>query len=181
MRRIFLLISITTAALFSSYDLKAEAPERQGWKEVFPLYGDVESVVMTHYKLEDKFGEVVRGDILYCRKYYFNDAGDVIEDAWYKSDGSLGSKSIYKYNFSGNMVEEASYDSDGSLSRKYIYKYDSSGNRIEWAWYNSDGWLEDKYIYKYDSSGNKIESALYKSDGSLSCKFKFTNTTPREI
>ena len=120
MRRLFLLISITTAALFSSYDLKAEAPERQGWEKDFSLYGDVESVVMTEYKLEDKFGEVVRGDILYCRKYYFNDAGDVIEDARYDSYGSLGDKDICKYDSSGNMIEETKYRSEALIPESLI-------------------------------------------------------------
>ena len=131
MKRLFLLISITIAALFSSYDLKAEAPERQGWEKDFPLYGDVESVVMTKYKLEEKSGEFVRGGILDYDKYYFNDAGDVIEYASYRLDGSFGYKHIYKYDSSGNMVEEALYNSDGSLSYKHIYKYDSRGNVIE--------------------------------------------------
>ena len=66
---------------------KPEAPERHGWED--PLYGDVESVVVTTYKLEGKFGEVVRGEIEDCEKYYFNKAGDVIEKAQYNSDGSL--------------------------------------------------------------------------------------------
>ena len=170
MKRLFLLFSITTAALFSSYDLKAEAPERQGWKEDSPLYGDVESVVMTKYKLEEKSGEVVRGCILDYDKYYFNDTGDVIEYASYRLDGSFGYKHIYKYDSSGNMVEEALYNSDGSLFEKGIYKYDSSGNKIEGAGYNSDGSLDEKEIYKYDSSGNMIEEALYYSSGSLSYK-----------
>ena len=131
MRRLFLLFSISIAALFCSYDLKAEAPKRQGWWKNIPLYGDVESVVMTPYELEEKFGEVVRGGILDCRKHYFNDAGDVIEYAWYYSDGSLREKEIYKYDSSGNMIEKARYNSDGSLGEKFIYKYDSRGNAVE--------------------------------------------------
>ena len=205
MKRLFLLSAIALVAICSSScgsslidtPPKPEAPERQGWGKHSPLYGDVESVVETMYKLEEKFGEVVRGDILGCYKYYFNDAGDVIEDArynsygslssksiykydssgnmiesaWYDSDGSLFYKYIYKYDSSGNMIEEASYESDGSLGGKAIYKYDSSGNKIEGAWYRSDGLLFHKYIYKYDSSGNRIEEAWYDSDGSLFWKF----------
>ena len=167
MRRLFLLISITTAALFSSYDLKAEAPERQGWKEDFPLYGDVESVVETRYKLEDKFGEVVRGGIRHRYKYYFNYAGDVIKAGPCNSDGSLSAKWLYKYDSYGNMIEIARYRSNGSLVGKDIYKYDSSGNMVEEAWYDSYGSLNLKLIYKYDSRENMIERARYKSDGSL--------------
>ena len=143
MKRLFLLISITIAALFSSYDLKAEAPERQGWVADFPLYGDVESVVRTQYKLEEKFGEVVRGGIQGCRKFYFNDAGDVIESARYFLDGSLAYKYIYKYDSSGNMIEEAVYKSDGSLDYKHIYKYDSRGSVIEEAKYRSEALIPE--------------------------------------
>ena len=139
MKRLFLLFSITTAALFSSCDLlKPEAPERQGFEEGIPLYGDVESVVITQYKLEDKFGEVVRGGIRGCREYYFNDAGDIIERAWYNSDGLLIDKAICKYDSSGNMIEYADYDPDGSLFVKYIYKYDSRGNVIEATGYRGE-------------------------------------------
>lgn len=146
MKRLFLLSVIALVAICSSAygspligtPTKPEAPERQGWWEDFPLYGDVESFVMTKYKLEDKFGEVVRGDILGCRKYYFNDAGDVIGYATYNSDGSLYDKYIYKYDSSGNVIEQARYYSDGSLYYKHIYKYDSSGNKIEKAEYRGE-------------------------------------------
>ena len=172
MKRLFLLSAIALVAICSSScgsspigtPTKPEAPERQGWKANSPLYGDVELVVMTEYKLEDKFGEVVRGGILDCRKYYFNDAGDVIEEAGYNSDGSLSYKWIYKYDSSGNKIEEAWYDSDGSLFVKYIYKYDSTGNMIESAVYESDGSLGSKWIYKHDSSGNVIEATGYRGE-----------------
>ena len=140
MKRLFLLSAIALVAICSSAcdssltgtPTKPEAPERQGWEEVFPLYGDVESVVMTEYKLEEKFGEVVRGDFVACCGIYrFNDAGDVIEDVGYFPDGSLDEKEIFKYDSSGNMIEKARYYSDGSLDDKYIYKYDSRGNVIE--------------------------------------------------
>ena len=120
---------------------KPEAPERQGWLEDVPLYGDVESVVVTTYNLEDKFGEVVRGDIEDCEKYYFNKAGDVFEKAEYNSYGSLDWKIIYKYDASGNMIEDAWYNSEGSLIEKYIYKYDASGNRIEETKYRGEALL----------------------------------------
>ena len=55
---------------------KPEAPERQGWSGDFPLYGNVESVTVTKYKLHDKFGEVIRGDVQRMDKYCFNNAGD---------------------------------------------------------------------------------------------------------
>ena len=146
---------------------KPEPPERQGWWEYFPLYGDVESVVVAGYELEEKFGEVVRGDIKDSKKYYFNKAGDVIERVWYNSNGSLRYKHIYKYDASGNVIEGVVYNSDGSLDSKLIYKYDASGNKIEYAVYNSDGSLDSKHIYKYDASGNMIEMTEYSGEALL--------------
>ena len=151
MKHIFLLFSISIAALLSSCDqFKAEVPERQGFEGDIPLYGDVESVTITEYYLEERFGEVVRGNIHSCSKYYFNTSGDVVECAEYIYDGSLGNKTIYKYDSRGNKIEWADYKSDGSLDRKNTYQYDSRGNIIEKADYNSDGSLYYKQTYKYD-------------------------------
>ena len=125
MKRLFFAIALVAVSCLSmsayatdsqsDSSSKPEAPERQGWREDFPLYGDVESVVVAIYELEEKFGEVVRGDIVDCAKYYFNKAGDVIERDKYNSYGSLRGKDVYKYDTSGNMIEGDRYSSDGSL------------------------------------------------------------------
>ena len=125
MKRLFFAIALVAVSCLSmsacatdsqnDSSSKPEAPERQGWWGI-PLYGDVESVAVTTYKLEEKFGEVVRGDIESSEKYYFNKAGDMIEWAGYNSDGSLRGKDVYKYDTSGNMIEGAGYNSDGSFS-----------------------------------------------------------------
>ena len=177
MKRLFFAIALVAVSCLSmsayatdsqsDSSSKPEAPERQGWREDFPLYGDVESVVVATYKLEEKFGEVVQGDIVDCEKYYFNKAGDVIERDKYNSYGSLRGKDVYKYDTSGNMIEGAGYNSDGSLLCKEIYKYDTSGNMIEEALYNYDGSLDEKLIYKYDTSGNVIEKSKYYGDALL--------------
>ena len=166
MKRLFLLFSISVATLFSSCNiLDSETPKRQGWDEDTPLYGNVESVTVTAYYLEERFGEAVRGGVECCDKYYFNTSGDVVEQANYylgwSHDGKLMFKTIYKYDSNGNQIEVAKYHSDGSLWDKYAYKYDSRGNMIEEAYYNSDGLLRYKEIVKYDSHGNKIEEVGY--------------------
>ncbi len=181
----------------SKVSKRPKAPKRQGWVGG-PLYGDVESETSTRYTVSEKFGEIVKDKITFRTFYRFNQKGDVIEWAWYNSDGSLDWKYTYKYDSQGNQIEEAEYKSDGSLNGKYtytykydsqgnmiektyynsdgslyckhLYKYDSQGNQIEWAWYNSDGSLDWKLLYKYDSQGNMIEEAEYKSDGSLDWK-----------
>ena len=97
MKRLFFAIALVTVCCLSmsayatdpqsGSDSKPKAPERQRWNNDTPLYGDVESVVSTSYEVEGKFGEVVRGDVEDCEKYYFNQAGDVIEYALSVSDG----------------------------------------------------------------------------------------------
>ena len=119
MKRLFFAIALVAVSCLSmsAYAIdsqsdsssKPEAPERQGWREDIPLYGDVESVVVATYKLEEKFGEVVRGDIESSEKYYFNKAGDVFEKAVYNSYGSLRVNYFFKYDASGNMIEEDRY------------------------------------------------------------------------
>ena len=150
-----------------------KAPERKGWIGG-PLYGDVESVTITRYRLSDKFGEVVKCiDTDYSKEVYkFNSNGDVEEHSRYNAiSRALEEKSLCKYDSQGNRIEEAGYNNYGSLSWKHLYKYDSQGNKIEEARYNSDGSLSWKHLYKYDSQGNMIELADYDSDGSLSSKY----------
>ncbi len=131
-----LLVATSCAGSGSdSKPAKKEAPERKGWSEG-SLYGDVESVTITRYKLSDKLGEVVK-DINAKKVYKFNSNGDVEELSLFDAfSGALDCK--YKYDSQCNKIEEAHYRSDGSLSWKNIYKYDSQGNEIEWAKYEGD-------------------------------------------
>ena len=182
MKRLFTLLAIVAAAglTFSCGGnatkkndgavKKADAPERQGYEYDDPaLYGDVESVIRREYVVEEKFGEVVKGEMDESLTYRFNKRGDVIEKADYNSDGSLDDMNLYKYDSAGNMIEFTEYDFDGSLDVKFRYKYDSAGNMIEVATYFY-GRLAEKLLHKYDSAGNKIEEAEYNSDGSLNWK-----------
>ena len=117
-KRLFLLCAISVVAMCSAAaSANPEPPKRQGWDSDLPLYGNVESVVVTQYKLKEKFGKVVRSKITGYKKYHFNEVGDVIK-AEYNSDGSLREKYIYKYDSAGNMIEKARYKSGG----KFWYK-----------------------------------------------------------
>ena len=109
-------IGCSQASANSSYK-KPDAPERKGWQGK-PLYGDVESITQVSYALEDKFGEIRRGETEVEDIAYFNEAGDVTKYINY----TLGLKCIYKYDAAGNMTEWAGYNSDGSLNDKNIYK-----------------------------------------------------------
>lgn len=194
MKRLFLLFAVTLIAVCGSTSItKAEAPNRQGWYEDITLYGDIESLTMTTYYVEDKFGELINSSVGESIDYCFNAAGDVTkytrygsdgslawkriskfdsqgrmtEEAGYEPDGSLYGKWISKYNSAGYKIEEGEYSTSGSLRYKTIFKYDAQGNVIEEAQYNSDGEMREKVFYKYNSAGNKIKRAIYNADGSL--------------
>ena len=112
MKRLFLLAAVTFIVAcnsLSTTDVKIVVPQRQGWDNEIPLYGDVESVTISEYGVEDKFGEVVKGDLESRVIVKFNEKGDVIEGTQYNSDGSLDSKYIYKYDSKGNIIECTKY------------------------------------------------------------------------
>ena len=100
-----LLVATSCAGSGSdSKPVKKEAPKRKGWSEGRPLYGDVESVTITRYKLSDKFGEVVKDiDTDYSKEIYkFNSNGDVEEHSRYNAfSGALDCKSLIKYDSQG--------------------------------------------------------------------------------
>ena len=169
------LLSVTTSCSDSNSSMSETAtPEGVEWAANVPtLSGNVESVEITAYTLKDSFGETVTDKVKGKQIYKFDQQGNVVESALYKSDGSLNRKEADKYDSQGNKIEEAWYNSDGSLDWKYLYKYDSQGNKIEEAKYKSDGSLDYKYLYKYDSLGNQIERASYRSNGSLGIKILY--------
>ena len=194
MKRLFLLFAVTLIAVCGSTSItKAQGPNRQGWYEDVTLYGDIETLTMTTYYVEDKFGELINGDVEELVDYCFNTAGDVTkytrygsdgslvwkriskfdsqgritEEAGYEPDGSLYGKWISKYNSAGYKIEEGEYSTSGSLRFKTIFKYDAQGEMIEEAQYDSDGGTREKIIYSYDSAGNKIKKATYDADNSL--------------
>ena len=94
------------------------------------LNGKVKSIREIPYEAVEKFGEVVKGDVLTNEQIIFNEKGNQIEKNLFIPDGSLLSKYTYKYDDKGNIIEGNSFSSDGSLFLKYTYKYtyDQQGN-----------------------------------------------------
>ena len=149
---------------------QAATKKKIGWQE-FGLKGKVKTVETSSYEIKIVFGESKQ--VLSSKYIYkYDAAGNKIESACYKADGSLSFKYIYKYDAAGNKIEQANYRADGSLSGKTIFKYDAAGNMIEYAYYNADGSLSSKSIIKYDAAGNRIELVSYK----IETKFGQTET-----
>ena len=160
MKRLFMFLAVaglaTSCSLFSGGE-----PERYGWNEATPLYGDVASVKIINYVLKDNFGAVVKDGVNWSKEYKFNEAGDVIERLEFGYSGYLRDKYTFGYDENGNLLDESSFDSEGQLDTKFAYKNDENGNPIERTICYADGTIGGRETYKYDEAGNMIEKAEY--------------------
>jgi hypothetical protein len=123
---------------------------------------------------------------------YYDNSNRKIKSDWFKEDGKLSSRTIFKYDKEGNIIEENIYSSDGNLyaknqfifdenrykiqtiqifnseQRNDYYKYDDFGNIIEeYGGKSSKDFNKYTYKYKYDSHNNWIERVSYLLNGEL--------------
>ena len=130
---------------------------------------------VTTYKAVEKFGEIVKGEVL-CKH---------IPILTLKSTADLenddNSNFYRKYNKRGNVVSSEYFDESLTIMRKEISTYDKSdtietfmntyynNGELKEKWkifetkkidsvfiYSNDGKLTDKFIYTYDKKGNEI-------------------------
>lgn len=173
MKRIFLVVSLCALLLpFEIYANNHQKQERCGWDtecvfpegahpyHYFPLYGDIDSMRMVVYDVDDYFGDIVIKSVEGKYLMEFNNAGDVTSllveegnESWNEEPYKL----IRVYDKNGKPIMETKYRLDGTIIKRVKLKYDSFGNCTESAWYKSDGSLDWKCIQKYDSSQRKIE------------------------
>lgn len=103
------------------------------------------------------------GDVLdtdFCIKY--DTAGNMIERASHKADGSRGDRITFTYNSAGDKTGEVFYRPDGEVAHEYAYKYDAEGRNIEFTRVDT---AAGKQVITYDVAGHKTEVANYSGDG----------------
>lgn len=186
MKRLSLLfVAMLLATISFAQVKKSPAPERYGWDQEYPLYGEVKSVTISHYEYVSKFGKNEKGELKDRETYFFNSAGDVEQ---YVKDGEYGLKycyntdgvEIHKYSFgelvtytankydeNGRVVESAVYDSAGALQTMTFNEYDSEDNHIREIVYDSSGTVTAITCYGYDEQGNCTSIEMYDSYDSL--------------
>ncbi len=162
MKRILLLVVAMLLATASFAQVKkSPAPERYGWDQEYPLYGQVKSVTISHYEYVSKFGKNEKGEMEDRQIYYFNEVGDVSE---YEKEGEYSLH--YKYD-AGN-VEIHKYNNYGALEICTANKCDENGRVLESAEYDRAGALQSMTFNEYDEAGNNIKSVEYNSAGNVS-------------
>jgi len=88
----------------------------------------------------------------------------ILETSFFKADGSLKYKFVYKIDDRGNIIEV--YNSIGKIETKTQYQYNEKGKIIKKSWesYKGGGTQKGEIIYQYDEEGNEIkrvESSIY--------------------
>jgi len=111
-------------------------------------------------------------------KYKYDPEGNVLEEAWWKSNGSPWLR--YVYVIKGNQKEVKVFSTNGSLNQKHIYTLDSKGNEMQILYYDTkDDKISSKETFKYlefDAMGNWTKRLT--SEGDEETKFA---QQPREI
>jgi len=125
------------------------------------IFGNVKSVKETAYTVTEKFGEVVKGEVLNTFVLNYDDKNHLTGEPY------EGGKRLYKYNSNSNKIEQATYDSKGILKSRIAWDYNENGKINEENEYGSNGKLISKTKWKYDDFGNLVDKSKYDSGGEL--------------
>jgi len=162
-------LMIDSFSIDTSKVIPSEQTENSFWNDIkiMGLKGNIRSLSETTYKAQDKFGEIVKGQITgKCSVILFETTGMIKEEQYFDPQGKPLSTKKNMYDSKGNKIENA-FRPDGKLDNTKKISYDSKGNITEETIYNSQGLLESKYKYKYIDR-KLTEACLYNSEGSIS-------------
>jgi len=157
----------------------------------------IKSCQILYYDAQDKFGDIIKGDLLtqstsiydkngnqieynffapqsdkineskYKFQYEFNEHGKKIQESFLDFKNDRRSLRKYDYDTHNRLVSESHYENDDKLLWKVVYKY-GNGNRIsDETYYDQSGSMTEKSLYKYDSNNNIIELKEFDSEGKI--------------
>ncbi|MCL2327972.1 MAG: hypothetical protein FWC39_05595 [Bacteroidetes bacterium] len=126
-------------------------------EENVKFFGNVKSVKETTYKVSEKFGEAIKGEILNTAVWKYDDKGRLVEEPYKK----------YKYDANGNKTEQATHDSVGNLKTRITWSYNEKNKITEQNKYDSDRKLISKTKWKYNDDGYCIDKSKFDKEGKL--------------
>ena len=153
------------------------------------IKGEATSFTDTVWSVSEKFGEVIKEDIIRIIKFNLDEGGHAIDYTTYNSDGDIVKKTVEKWN--GDEIDEIiDYASDGKEERHYKFIMEngkvrkrviSSGSILlstETYYYNKDNKDrldsmiivrndvdKDVHTYKYLDENNSYHKYTTFSDG----------------
>jgi hypothetical protein len=161
----FLLAALVSLLVSCSNEKKAVTTEST--LDKMDLNGKVKSLTQIIYDADDQSGEIQKKRMLSRSVYLFNEQGNIVEENYFKPDGSQKSKSTYKYNKKGQIIENLFLKDEGNLVYKVSYEYNTKWQMVKMNHLNYEANSEHSETCKYDKKGNEIERNSYWSDGSL--------------
>lgn len=149
----------------------SDAKEKKSDVAVQRLQGKVEVMSETIYSPDNTNKKPSSKNV-----FKYDENGNRIELANYKSDGSLNStiKSIYDAN--GNLTGEQTLLGNGAVDITSTIRTDAKGNRMEQEDKksgNSNPLFNYKHYFKYDEKGQLIERIANRANGAFAFKYGF--------
>ncbi|PID47854.1 MAG: hypothetical protein CR967_02810 [Proteobacteria bacterium] len=188
------LLSCSNASLKTSSESLQESIKKGTDWEMYGLRGKVKSYKHLSFKAKVNFFKVKKGEMTdYSGENYecfFDKKGKILEKKWYKKDGGLDKKEIYKYNENGKNIKITRLDLDGNKLQEESFKYDENGLLIGSKFQNFKRNYLQTSIYTYNSNGKLIKKEIlgrykytiiykYNKNGDLREKF-FTSLDHEE-
>ncbi|NVO19964.1 MAG: hypothetical protein HXX13_09700 [Bacteroidetes bacterium] len=110
----------------------------------------------------------------------YDDAGHLLMEITYLSDGSIEHKSSYRYSPEGNLVEELLIEEDDFVSEHRTMEYNESGK----LWKEQNHYMDGSYdetIYQYDEEGILQFRETTGEDGEKGNKVKYEYLVSRPV
>lgn len=170
MRLFTLTISVLFASLFISSCKSAVSSDCKK----FGLNKNVQSVQVKTYEAENKFGEIMKGDI--DENNYiavFNENGNLTSITRFDEDGDLSSKKVYEYNDDNLCTKQSIYNWDGYLIYAIEQVYDGK-NLVKKNEHLS--WSGDETT-EYKFNGDAIQEHIRYTDGEISETAKYLESS----
>lgn len=135
------------------------------------LKGQVKQVKETMFKALKRNGEIVAGTWEGDRSYHknflktFDEKGQSVESHVF---GPNGETYLMRFNERGDLIDNTYRKSDGSLEFVSEDKYDENGHGTEHFLTYPDGKIMSRQVYTIDEQGRRIKTISYNADESIS-------------
>lgn len=114
-------------------------------------------------RLQTQYGS--EKNLLYSKKFVYDEQGNRIEEADYDADSNLVSRIINAFDSHNLKVKEEFYGRDGEIRDCTIFDYNPDGKLMEEKYYFDAGDEFEKTTYTYDDLGRKTAENRYDSEG----------------
>lgn len=101
--------------------------------------------------------------------YEYDVRGNNTTRSYFRTDGSLGSKSTWTYDVNGFKIGYK-LETTGYATSYEKYVVDSKGNRVQETSFDQDYRQRARIVREYDANGNKISESRYDEEDQLRVK-----------